>query len=187
MAISHSRTSNFANIAHDIAEGARSAGYAANSEPIASAMSYRDTTRHNPTGYGQVMKTRIAVLGAGFGGLELSTLLSESMGAQVDVTLIDKSDSFVFGYSKLDVMFGRTTFDAVRLPYRNFVKPGVRFLQQTVTSIDPLERRVTTSAGTYDADYLVVALGADYDLTATPGLVEGGEEFYSVAGRSQPM
>ena len=36
----------------------------------------------------------------------------------LDVTLIDKSDAFVFGYSKLDVMFGRTTLDAVRLPYR---------------------------------------------------------------------
>jgi len=29
---------------------------------------------------------------------------------------------------------------------------------------------------------LVVALGADYDLAATPGLVEGGSEFYSVPG-----
>ena len=29
---------------------------------------------------------------------------------------------------------------------------------------------------------MVVALGADYDLAATPGLVEGGSEFYSVAG-----
>jgi sulfide:quinone oxidoreductase len=128
------------------------------------------------------MKTRIAVLGAGFGGLELSTLLSESMGDQIDVTLIDKSDAFVFGYSKLDVMFGRTTLDAVRLPYRNFVKAGVRFLQQTITAIDPQERRVTTNVGTFDSDYLVVALGADYDVGATPGLVEGDNEFYSVAG-----
>src|SRR6266581_8301848 len=128
------------------------------------------------------MKKRILVLGAGFGGLELSTMLSDAFGDGVDVTLIDKSDAFVFGYSKLDVMFGRTTLDAVRLPYRNFVKPGVRFLQQTVTSIDPQERRVATNAGTYDSDYLVVALGADYDLGATPGLAEGGDEFYSVAG-----
>ena len=128
------------------------------------------------------MKTRIMVLGAGFGGLELSTLLSESMGEQIEVTLIDKSDAFVFGYSKLDVMFGRATPDAVRLPYRDFVKPGVRFLQQTITAIDPQERRVTTNAGTFDSDYLVVALGADYDVGATPGLVEGDNEFYTVAG-----
>jgi sulfide:quinone oxidoreductase len=130
------------------------------------------------------MKTRIVVLGAGFGGLELSTLLSESLGDSIEVTLIDKSDSFIFGYSKLDVMFRGATLDAVRLPYRNFVKPGVRFLQQTITAIDPNRRRITTDGGTYDADVLIVALGADYDMAATPGLAEANE-FYSVAGAAR--
>ena len=125
---------------------------------------------------------RVLVLGAGFGGLELSTMLSEALGDEVEVTLIDKSDAFVFGYSKLDVMFGRTTLDAVRLPYRDVVKPGVRFVQETITAIDPEARRVTTDAGVHEADVLVVALGADYDLDATPGLAEAGNEFYSVAG-----
>jgi sulfide:quinone oxidoreductase len=127
-------------------------------------------------------KMRVVVLGAGFGGLELTTMLSEALGNDVDVTLIDKSDSFVFGFSKLDVMFGRMTPGAVRLPYRSFLKPGVRFLQQTITAIDPETRRVTTDGGAHEADVLVVALGADYDLAATPGLAEAGNEFYSVAG-----
>ena len=61
---------------------------------------------------------RVLILGAGFGGLELATTLSEAGGGDAfDVTVIDRSDAFVFGYSKLDVMFGRTTLDAVRLPY----------------------------------------------------------------------
>lgn len=128
------------------------------------------------------MHTRVVILGAGFGGLELATALSEELGDAVAVTLIDKSDAFVFGYSKLDVMFGRTTLDAVRLPYREVVKPGVRFLQETITAIDPEGKRVTTDAGVHEADVLVVALGADYDMDATPGLAEGANEFYSVAG-----
>jgi len=131
------------------------------------------------------MKSRVLVLGAGFGGLELSTLLSEALGEKADVTLIEKGDAFVFGYSKIDVMFGREAPEAVRLPYRNFVKPGVRFVQETITSIDPAARRVTTLGGTYEADFLVVALGADHDLAATPGLAEDGNEFYSVAGASR--
>ena len=126
-------------------------------------------------------KPHVLVLGAGFGGLELTTLLSETLGDGVDVTLIDKSDAFVFGYSKLDIMFGRSTLEAERMPYRNFLKPGVRFLQQTVTAIDPAARRITTDVGTHDADFLVVALGADYDFDATPGLADVNE-FYSVAG-----
>ena len=128
------------------------------------------------------MKQRVVVLGAGFGGLELCTILSDALGASLDLTLIDKGGSFVFGYSKLDVMFGRATLDAVRLPYRSIVKPGVRFLQETITAIDPDARRVTTDRGTYEADVLVIALGADYDIAATPGLAEVGHEFYSVAG-----
>jgi len=126
-------------------------------------------------------KPRVVILGAGFGGLELSTILSETFGDSVDITLIDKSDAFIFGFSKLDVMFGRTTTDAVRMPYSKFVKPGVRFRRETITAIDPDRRRVATDGGICDADFLVVALGADYDIGATPGL-GGANEFYSVAG-----
>jgi sulfide:quinone oxidoreductase len=128
------------------------------------------------------MKTRVVVLGAGFGGLELTTILSDAFGDDIDIVLVDKADAFVFGFSKLDVMFGREVPAAVRHPYRDIVKPGVRFFQSTVQSIDPVSKRAVTEAGTFDADVLVVSLGADYDLAATPGLVEGGSEFYTVGG-----
>ena len=128
------------------------------------------------------MKARVLILGTGFGGLELATMLSDAFGDEIDLTLIDKNDAFVFGYSKLDVMFGRTTLDAVRLPYRDIAKPGVRFLQETISAIDPETKLVTTDAGVHQADFLVVALGADYDFDATSGLTQAGNEFYSVEG-----
>jgi sulfide:quinone oxidoreductase len=128
------------------------------------------------------MPQHVVVLGAGFGGLELVTRLSEAVPDKVRITLIDKNDSFVFGFSKLDVMIGRRTVPEVQTAYRTISKPGVEFRQETVTSIDPSSRRVVTDAATYEADVLVVALGADYDLAATPGLVDDGVEFYSVAG-----
>jgi len=128
------------------------------------------------------MKLRVVVLGAGFGGLELTTILSEKIGDRLDLTLIDKSDHFYFGFSKFDVMFGHKTSDAVKMKYSHIVKQGVRFLQETITAIDPVAKRVTTERGTYEADVLVVALGADYDIAATPGLSEGGNEFYSFTG-----
>ena len=132
--------------------------------------------------YPAPMPTHVVVLGAGFGGLELMTGLSELVPDQVHITVIDKNDSFMFGFSKLDVMFGRRQASEVWNPYRHIVKPGVEFRQETVTSIDPERRRVVTDAATYDADILVVALGADYDVAATPGLAEDGYEFYSAAG-----
>ena len=128
------------------------------------------------------MKPRIVILGAGFAGLELLTLLSEALADSVEVTLIDRGDSFVFGFSKLDVMFGHAAPAAVRLPFSSIAKAGVYWRRETITAIDPVARRVTTNGRTYDADFLVVALGADYDFEATPGLVADRDEFYSVAG-----
>ena len=125
---------------------------------------------------------RVVILGAGFAGLELATLLSAEFGDDADVVLIDQADGFVFGFSKLDVMFGRASPEQVVHPYRDVVHPGVRFVQSTVRGLDPVAKRVTTDADTFDADVFVIALGADVDPAATPGLVEGGNEFYSVAG-----
>jgi sulfide:quinone oxidoreductase len=127
-------------------------------------------------------RTRVLVLGAGFGGLELTTILSDALGDRLDITLIDKGDAFVFGFSKLDVMFGRRLPAEVRHPYRQGMKPGVHFLQTTVRSFDPVAKRVVTDEGTFEGDVLVVALGADYDVDATPGLREAGHEFYSIEG-----
>jgi sulfide:quinone oxidoreductase len=100
------------------------------------------------------------------------------------VTLIDKNDSFYFGFSKLDVMFGHATPSAVRLPYKKFAKPGVRLLQATISSIDPIAKRVTTDRGVHEADFLVVALGADYDFAATPGMADA-TEFYTLEGATR--
>ena len=82
------------------------------------------------------MSTRVVVLGAGFGGLELSTRLSELLGDEVAITLIDRGESFSFGFAKLDVMLGRATADDVRIPYSRLSIPGVEFRNERVTAID---------------------------------------------------
>ncbi len=130
------------------------------------------------------MKKRILVLGAGFGGLELSTRLAETLGESVEVTLIDRNDTFYFGFSKLDVMFGLKTPESIHLPYAKFLKPGVRFRQEAILAVDPVAKRVTTDRGTYEADVLVVALGADYDFAATPGMADA-TEFYTLDGATK--
>jgi sulfide:quinone oxidoreductase len=128
------------------------------------------------------VKKHVVILGAGFGGLELATRLSDSLAEDVRVTLIDQNDSFSFGFSKLDVLLGRKSAADVMLHYRDISKEAVEFRQERVVSIDPVLRRVTTDSGRYDADVLAVALGADYDFEATPGFADGGFEYYSVAG-----
>ncbi|KEP41970.1 NADH dehydrogenase, FAD-containing subunit [Mycobacterium kansasii] len=128
------------------------------------------------------MTPHVLILGAGFGGLELATRLSQSLPNRVRVTLIDRNDSFFFGFSKLDVLFGERTPDDVRLPYAALTTPGVDFRQEQITAIDPERRHVRTQAGSYQADVLVVTLGAEYDPGATPGFTEDGCEYYRLAG-----
>jgi sulfide:quinone oxidoreductase len=108
--------------------------------------------------------------------------LAEELGDEVDVTLIDKGAGFTFGFSKLDVMFGKRLPDEVVHPYADLAKRGLRFVRAVVTSIDPVAKRVDTDAGEFEADVLVVALGADLHPEETPGLLEAGREFYTVAG-----
>jgi sulfide:quinone oxidoreductase len=126
--------------------------------------------------------SHVLILGAGFGGLEVATRLSESLSGDVPLTLLDGSDSFFFGFSKLDVLLGRRAAEQVRLPYTALALPGVEFHQEMITTIDAQHRHVYTENGSYEVDFLVIALGAEYDPAATPGFIQGGYEYYTLAG-----
>jgi sulfide:quinone oxidoreductase len=104
-------------------------------------------------------KLKVVVLGAGFGGLEMATILSNALKEQLDLTLIDKNQSFYFGYTKLDVMFGRRPAHSLKHAYGTISKQGVSFRLEDIQSIDPVNRRVITDSGKHNADVLVVALG----------------------------
>ncbi|MGQ4600781.1 FAD-dependent oxidoreductase [Nocardia sp. R6R-6] len=124
----------------------------------------------------------VLILGAGFGGLELATCLSGSLPGEVSVVLVDRNDSFYFGFAKLEVLFRDVPPHAVRVPYRDLAHQGVEFRREEVTAIDPRTRHVVTDRSEYEPDILVVALGADYDPAATPGFVDDGYEYYSMDG-----
>jgi len=81
-------------------------------------------------------------------------------------------------------MFGRVPEQHVVHRFADVVKPGVQMVQAEVTAIDPHAKRVETTAGAFEGDLLVVALGADLHPELTPGLLEDEQahEFYTVAG-----
>ena len=53
----------------------------------------------------------------------------EALGELADVTLIDKNDGFMFGFSKLDVMFGHADATSVHMPYAKFVNASTFIVQ----------------------------------------------------------
>jgi len=123
----------------------------------------RRVQRHLPATRTVSRRPRILVLGAGFGGLELSATLSSALGPDADIIVMDQAGGFVFGFSKLDVMFGKRRPAQVFHPYKDIGKPGLRFVRTTIGAIDPQAKRVDTDAGSFHGDIIVVALGADLD------------------------
>ena len=114
-----------------------------------------------------LVKKHVVILGAGFGAW--SWLRDYPTRLRRTSAYAHRPERFVqLRVSKLDVLLGRKTAAEVMLHYRDIAKVGVEFRQEQVESIDPERRRVTTDSGSYDADVLAVALGADYDFAATP-------------------
>ncbi|HZY10186.1 MAG TPA: FAD-dependent oxidoreductase [Bacteroidota bacterium] len=129
------------------------------------------------------MKKNIVILGAGFGGLEAATTLSEKFSDRYEITLIDKRDSFFIGFSKFEVLFGRKSEEEIKYSYKNLKANKTRFIQESVTNIDIDNKVISTMHSRFSYDYLIVALGADLYPSAIPGFVEsGGHEFYSLEG-----
>ncbi len=128
------------------------------------------------------MGQRILILGAGFGGLEAATSLREQLDDKHTITLIDRSDHFIIGFSKFEVLFGRRRAEEVKSYYVNLAPTGVRFVHDTITALSLEDRQVRTTAGAFGYDYLIVALGAELAPEATPGFAAGGTEFYSLPG-----
>lgn len=131
------------------------------------------------------MTQKILILGAGFGGLEAATSLSQRLGASHQITLIDKNEYFFIGFSKFDVMFGRRPVEAVKSFYKNIAADNVNFVQDTIEQIDLENKQVKTSSARFEYDFLIIGLGAELVPEATPGFVAGGYEFYSLAGAAK--
>ena len=70
----------------------------------------------------------------------------------------------------------------MRLPYSDFAKPGVRFVRETIIAIDPDARRVEHQRGSPRGGRARHRARRRLRLRRDPGLLDGGNEFYSVAG-----
>jgi len=79
-------------------------------------------------------------------------------------------------------MVGRRRRDQIERPLRELLAPGVELVEADVRSIDPVARRVETTAGVLAGDALVIALGAEPDRDAIPGYREAALDFFSPEG-----
>ncbi|WP_430331670.1 NAD(P)/FAD-dependent oxidoreductase [Rhodococcus sp. ACT016] len=119
------------------------------------------------------MSRTVVVLGAGVGGLTVATELRARLPESDRIVLVDRSFSGALGLSSLWVLRGWRTLDQVRVRPTAAALPGIAMVTAEVERIDTDSRTVHCDPGGligYDA--LVVALGADLNPTAVPGLDE---------------
>jgi len=114
----------------------------------------------------------VVVLGSGFAGLETAFYLRHRVGDAVDITLVSDQDYFLFKPNIIYIPFGAEP-DRFRIGLeRPTHKKDIHLHLGRAREIDQTRRRVQTSSGTVDYDYLVIATGADMRPGEIPGLRE---------------
>jgi NADH dehydrogenase len=123
-------------------------------------------------------KTRILILGGGFGGLYTALELEKRLARcpAVEVTLVNQENFFLFTPMLHEVAAGDLDITHIVNPVRKLLR-RTQFFQGTIERIDLAGKRVFVS---HDAshhheleyDYLVIALGATTNFYNLPGLEE---------------
>lgn len=104
---------------------------------------------------------RIVIIGGGFVGLNAARTLS-GHHASLDITLITSHGSFDFLPLLPDVISGKVPPNAASTPLSAFpFLRHVRCIEGTVTSLDPVNRTLSTRSTTIPYDYAIVASGTE--------------------------
>ncbi|MBN2237609.1 MAG: NAD(P)/FAD-dependent oxidoreductase [Bacteroidales bacterium] len=104
------------------------------------------------------MKQKIIVIGAGFAGIQFVRKLDERF---FDILLIDKINHHQFQPLFYQVATSQIEPSSISFPIRHIFKnkKNVRIRLAELKSIDAPNRKITTSIGDFDYDYLVIATG----------------------------
>jgi sulfide:quinone oxidoreductase len=129
--------------------------------------------------------TTTVIVGAGLGGLAVAQTLRRLLAdAAHKIILIDKSDTHTVCATLQWVMTGERTLQEVTHDKNRLISAGVEFVHAEVLEISAANQEVVTSKGTVRGDYLVLALGADYNWNLIPG-IDSAHTFYTAAGASK--
>lgn len=119
-------------------------------------------------------KIKIVIVGGGFGGVYTAKNLCKYFDKnKIEITLINRSNYFLFTPLLHEVATGALTADSIREPIREvFRNCPVNIVEDTVVEMDKVNKIVKTINTSYAYDYLVVATGAETNYFNTPGARE---------------
>lgn len=127
-------------------------------------------------------KTTTLILGGGFGGIATARNLRQVLPSEHRIVLVSKTQSFQLGATKTWVMLGETKQGKVSRPLSTLTKHGIEVINAEIKNLNPARMTVATNDSELDADYIVIALGAELDMGLVPGLSDAAETFYTRYG-----
>ncbi len=121
-------------------------------------------------------KKKIVVIGGGVAGVHATRELSKKLKANADITLIDKHSYHTSMTQLHEVAAGRVPFTTVQYDFQKLLgkRKNVSLVTDAVVSLDKDNKKVITEQGSYDYDYVVVALGGEPNDFGVPGVKEHG-------------
>ncbi len=124
------------------------------------------------------MQQKVIIVGGGFGGIRTALDLAKKSG--FEIILISKSPDFEY-YPGLHKLIGLHKLVTVKVPLETIFKDKtVSVIIDTVTTIDLIEKKVTTNNNSYTGDFLVLALGSQTEYFGIAGLPEMAYGFKSI-------
>lgn len=126
-------------------------------------------------------RTKIAVLGGGFAGLESAFYVRSRLGERAAVTLISDEDEFLFKPNTIYIPFGG---DPAKLRFglaKAAHKRQIEFVHGAFEGLDTDARRVRAGGQDLTYDFVVLATGASMAPGEVPGLAEHAETIWTPA------
>jgi sulfide:quinone oxidoreductase len=124
----------------------------------------------------------VVVLGGGVGGVVAARRLRQRLRDRDRVVLVDREPNHLFQASLLWLLIGKRRPSEIQRPLARLERKGIEVVTGAVTELDPDRRRVKVNGSEVVADALVIALGAELDPGAVPGLNAAGHNLYTLEG-----
>jgi sulfide dehydrogenase [flavocytochrome c] flavoprotein subunit len=129
-------------------------------------------------------RPKVVIVGAGFGGAACARYL-KLWEPRVEVTLIEPNPKFVSCPMSNTVLAGLNKLDDITFPYRYLQQEVDRFVQDTVTAIDPTQRIVTTAGRhSFGYDRLVLAPGVELMFDKVAGYDDAAQKIVQHAWKA---
>ena len=127
----------------------------------------------------------IIILGGGVGGIITANELSNRLGVEHKIILIEKNEDHNFAPSYLWLMTGNRNKKQISVPLNSLLNKNIEVVNAIVNEIVPIEHKIRADDKEYHYDFLVIALGADLLPEKIQGWDESIDTFYTLEGAAK--